>query len=246
MAPNIKNLVGELQFTDAEIHATRQGLDAAGISMPSFGNIGSALAKELNGPVEGDVAKQTILEEEEPLEEEPEPLEEPEPETLLSNQELRDLFWGNNTDSIVRCQQLFRGALERKRFLARRNLHYDMEEFLICLQAQGRGELARRRYRARLDELYNFEPEVVKVTYCFFCRASSALSCELLLHAVIVLTQYTVSFIYFFCRSKLICVDSYNGKGLRSDSSSTETTWRASSRCRVSSEPRQQETPTAA
>ncbi|KAF9140975.1 hypothetical protein BGX30_005666 [Mortierella sp. GBA39] len=161
MAPNIKNLVGELQFTDAEIHATRQGLDAAGISMPSFGNIGSALAKELNGPVESGVARQTIIEEEEP-----EPLEEviePEPETLLSNQELRDLFWGNNTDSIVRCQQLFRGALERKRFLARRNLHYDMEEFLICLQAQGRGELARRRYRARLDELYEFEPEVVKI-----------------------------------------------------------------------------------
>lgn len=157
MAPNMKNLVGELQFTDAEIHATRQGLDAAGISMPSFGNIGSALAKELNGPVEVGVARQTIIEEE------PEPLEE-EPETLLSNQELRDLFWGNNTDSIVRCQQLFRGALERKRFLARRNLHYDMEEFLICLQAQGRGELARRRYRARLDELYDFEPEVVKVT----------------------------------------------------------------------------------
>lgn len=161
MAPNIKNLVGELQFTDAEIHATRQGLDAAGISMPSFGNIGSALAKELNGPVEGGVARQTIIEEDpEPLEEE---VIEPEPETLLSNQELRDLFWGNNTDSIVRCQQLFRGALERKRFLARRNLHYDMEEFLISLQAQGRGELARRRYRARLDELYEFEPEVVKV-----------------------------------------------------------------------------------
>ncbi|KAG0280272.1 hypothetical protein BGZ95_010710 [Linnemannia exigua] len=122
MAPNMKNLVGELQFTDAEIHATRQ--------------------EELE-----------LMEEEDP----------PEPETLLSNQELRDLFWANSTDSIVRCQQLFRGALERKRFLARRNLHYDMEEFLICLQAQGRGELARRRYRARLDELYDFEPEVVKI-----------------------------------------------------------------------------------
>ncbi|KAF9123131.1 hypothetical protein BGW39_009238 [Mortierella sp. 14UC] len=156
MAPNMKNLVGELQFTDAEIHATRQGLDAAGISMPSFGNIGSALAKELNGPAEAAVAQQTIIEEEEPV-------EEPEPETLLSNQELRDLFWANNTDSIARCQQLFRGALERKRFLARRSLHYGMEEFLICLQAQGRGELARRRYRARLDELYDFEPEVVKI-----------------------------------------------------------------------------------
>lgn len=249
MAPNIKNLVGELQFTDAEIHATRQGLDAAGISMPSFGNIGSALAKELNGPVEGGVAKQTILEEEEPQEKEPKPLEEveePEPETLLSNQELRDLFWGNNTDSIVRCQQLFRGALERKRFLARRNLHYDMEEFLICLQAQGRGELARRRYRARLDQLYDFEPEVVKVIYYSFCRFSPARPC---LRVNVVLCNcidriYPHSYLIF--RSKLICVDSCSGKSLRSDSSSTEKTWRALSRCRVSSELRQQEMPTAA
>ncbi|KAF9322348.1 hypothetical protein BG003_000019 [Podila horticola] len=156
VAPNIKNLVGELQFTDAEIHATRQGLDAAGISMPSFGNIGSALAKELNGP--GEVAVvETIPEEPE----EPEP--EPEPVTLLSNQELRDLFWANNTDSILKCQALFRGALERKRFVERRELHYDMEEFLIQVQAQGRGEIARRRFRDRMNHLYTFEPQVVTI-----------------------------------------------------------------------------------
>lgn len=102
VAPNIKNLVGELQFTDAEIHATRQGLDAAGISMPSFGNIGSALAKELNVPEVAVAIAETIPEEpeepeepekpEEPEEpEEPEP--EPEPETLLSNQERK---WRQN------------------------------------------------------------------------------------------------------------------------------------------------------
>ncbi|KAG0056318.1 hypothetical protein BGZ83_005686 [Gryganskiella cystojenkinii] len=156
LAPNIKNLVGELQFTDAEIHATRQGLDAAGISMPSFGNIGSALAKELNEP-ELAIAE-TIPEEEEEEEE-----EEPEPETLLSNKELRDLFWANNTDSILRCQHLFRGALDRKRFLARRELHLDMEEFLIQVQAQGRGELIRRQFRDRMNHLYSCEPQVVTI-----------------------------------------------------------------------------------
>ena len=233
MAPNMKNLVGELQFTDAEIHATRQGLDAAGISMPSFGNIGSALAKELNGPVEGGVARQTIIE------------EEPEPETLLSNQELRDLFWGNNTDSIVRCQQLFRGALERKRFLARRNLHYDMEEFLICLQAQGRGELARRRYRARLNELYEFEPDIVKVTNNLLLQL---VCCHDFLDDMTEIGHALSDTILFpcLCRFKPICEDFCSGKGLQSDNSSTETTWRASSRCKVSSEPRQQEMPTAA
>ncbi|KAG0317640.1 hypothetical protein BGZ99_006182 [Dissophora globulifera] len=156
MAPNIKNLVGELQFTDAEIHATRQGLDAAGISLPSFGNVGSALAKELGGSGRFEVAvTETIPEEEEE--------EEEEPETLLSNQELRDLFWANNTDSIVHCQRLFRGALERKQFLERRDLHYQMEAFMIQVQAQGRGELARRKFRLRTQQLYTFEPQVVTI-----------------------------------------------------------------------------------
>lgn len=154
LAPNIKNLVGELQFTDAEIHATRQGLDAAGISMPSFGNIGSALAKELNEP-ELAIA--------ETIPEEPEEEEEPEPETLLSNQELRDLFWANNADSIAHCQHLFRGALDRKRFLARRELHEDMEEFLIQVQALGRGEIVRRQFRNRMAHLCACEPQVITV-----------------------------------------------------------------------------------
>ncbi|KAF8970765.1 hypothetical protein BGZ52_010424, partial [Haplosporangium bisporale] len=161
VAPNIKNLVGELQFTDAEIHATRQGLDAAGISMPSFGNIGSALAKELNGPEVAVAVAETIPEEPEEPEPVPVPTPEPEPETLLSNQELRDLFWANNTDSILKCQALFRSALDRKRFVERRKLHYDMEEFLIQVQAQGRGEIARRRFRDRMNHLYAFEPQIV-------------------------------------------------------------------------------------
>lgn len=154
MAPNIKNLVGQLQFTDAEIHATRRGLDAAGISLPSFGNVGTALARELNGPERVVVA--SIPE----VVEEPEP----EPETLLSNQELRDLFWANNTASIVRCQEIWRGALERKKFLERRNLHMEMEEFFIILQAQSRGELVRRRFRNRMRELNAFEHQAVTVS----------------------------------------------------------------------------------
>ncbi|KAF9580557.1 hypothetical protein BGW38_002736 [Lunasporangiospora selenospora] len=170
LAPNIKNLVGELQFTDAEIHATRQGLDAAGVTMPSFGNIGTALAKELSGPEIAVV--ETIPEEEEPEEpevfvepeepeapEEPEP--EPEPETLLSNEELREIFWAQNADRVAKCQHLVRGALERKRFLARQQLHYDMEDFMVQVQAQGRGVLSRRLFRERMDRLYEFEPYAV-------------------------------------------------------------------------------------
>ncbi|KAF9189282.1 hypothetical protein BGZ51_009729 [Haplosporangium sp. Z 767] len=155
MAPGIKNLVGELQFTDAEIHATRQGLDAAGISMPSFGNVGTALAKELKGPMPQTAIAEVIPEEEEEIVEEP--------ETRLSNQELRDLFWANNTDKIVRCQELFRGALDRKRFLARREMHRQMEEFLVQVQAQGRGVLTRQRIRKRIEELHSYEQQAVTI-----------------------------------------------------------------------------------
>ncbi|KAG0000526.1 hypothetical protein BGZ65_004291 [Modicella reniformis] len=166
MAPNIKNLVGQLQFTDAEIHATSRGLDAAGISLPSFGNVGSALARELNGPeraVVKSIPEEIEEEEEVEEEEEEEEEEEPEPETLLSNQELRDLFWANNTASIVRCQEIWRGALERKQFLERRNLHMQMEEFFIILQAQSRGELVRRRFRNRMQELDGFGRQAVTI-----------------------------------------------------------------------------------
>ncbi len=36
LAPEINNLVGKLQFTDAEIKATQKGLDATGVNMPNF------------------------------------------------------------------------------------------------------------------------------------------------------------------------------------------------------------------
>ncbi|KAF9976681.1 hypothetical protein BGZ73_008078 [Actinomortierella ambigua] len=162
MAPNIKNLVGELQFTDAEIAATRKGLDAAGVTLPSFGNVGTALARELSAPEHA--ITETIPEEAEEEEEEVvvEEVVEPE-ETRLTNQELRDIFWANNTDKVVRCQRLFRGALERKRFLEQRATRLAMEEFFVQVQAQARGELARRRFREHLQRMEAFEPYVTKI-----------------------------------------------------------------------------------
>ncbi|KAI8996948.1 hypothetical protein BDB01DRAFT_862678 [Pilobolus umbonatus] len=48
MAPNIKNLLGQLQFTNEELSATQRHLDMSGISMPNFLNVGSSLRRELN------------------------------------------------------------------------------------------------------------------------------------------------------------------------------------------------------
>ncbi|KAG0237507.1 hypothetical protein BGW42_000717 [Actinomortierella wolfii] len=161
MAPNIKNLVGELQFTDAEIAATRKGLDAAGVTLPSFGNVGTALARELSAPEHA--ITETIQEEEEEPAEQEEQLEEEDEGTLLTNQELRDIFWANNTDKVVKCQRLFRGALERKRFVEQRAARLAMEEFFVQVQAQARGELARRRFYERLRQMEIFDPIAVKI-----------------------------------------------------------------------------------
>lgn len=60
LAQRISNLIGKIDFTDEELQKKQKGLDAAGVAMPSFGNIGKQLAKEIN--------------------EEPEPELEPEPE----------------------------------------------------------------------------------------------------------------------------------------------------------------------
>ena len=44
----VGNLVGKLEFTDDQLQQTQRGLDAAGVSMPQFGGLGKALAKEMN------------------------------------------------------------------------------------------------------------------------------------------------------------------------------------------------------
>lgn len=68
MAEKIGNLVGKIDFTDEELTNKQKGLDAAGVAMPSFGNIGRQLAKEIN--------------------EEPEP--EPEPEETEEESEFQE------------------------------------------------------------------------------------------------------------------------------------------------------------
>ncbi|KAE8250251.1 hypothetical protein A4X13_0g4869 [Tilletia indica] len=90
-ALKVGNLLGKLEFTDAQLQQTQRGLDAAGVAMPSFGAIGKALAKEMNV--------------------EPEP----EPET---EQERIDRELSENVDAIVGLQaasRAFLGRMERDR-----------------------------------------------------------------------------------------------------------------------------------
>ncbi|KAJ3121772.1 hypothetical protein HK098_003406 [Nowakowskiella sp. JEL0407] len=50
LGPSIKDLIGKLDFTDEQIESTQQSLEESGVPMPRFGEVQSALAKELQKP----------------------------------------------------------------------------------------------------------------------------------------------------------------------------------------------------
>ncbi|KAI9009158.1 hypothetical protein DFJ74DRAFT_352748 [Hyaloraphidium curvatum] len=47
MGPKIRDLRGQLSFTDDQLRAEKQKMDEAGVAMPSFGSIESSLSKEM-------------------------------------------------------------------------------------------------------------------------------------------------------------------------------------------------------
>ncbi|RKP27978.1 hypothetical protein SYNPS1DRAFT_26408 [Syncephalis pseudoplumigaleata] len=117
-APNIKNLVGKLEFTDAELLETQKELALSKIAMPAFNNIGNQLARELKEPI-------------------------PETEPELSEEEGWEQQWKAHTDQLVMLQALSRGYLVRQQELHRHNQLKQHEMQFIHLQSLARGHLAR-------------------------------------------------------------------------------------------------------
>lgn len=117
-ALKVGNLVGKLEFTDAQLQQTQRGLDAAGVAMPSFGALGRNLAKEMN--------------------EEPEP--EPETEEERVNRELHECI-----DSVIALQAITRGFLARRAYhrklIEERRRQREVEEEMARRRAE---EEARR------------------------------------------------------------------------------------------------------
>ncbi|RKP07724.1 hypothetical protein THASP1DRAFT_30466 [Thamnocephalis sphaerospora] len=141
-APNIKNLIGKLEFTgaytDAELLATQKELNLAKIAMPAFNNIGSKLSQELR---------------------EPEP--EPEPEPELTPEEAWELRWGEHVDKLARIQALARGHMARRREAQRQQQLKQVEPQFVQLQAHVRGWLARKEQMARQTALESQTDAVV-------------------------------------------------------------------------------------
>ncbi|KAA8574689.1 hypothetical protein EYC84_003939 [Monilinia fructicola] len=120
----IGNLVGQLEFEDHELEEMQKGLDKAGVSMPSFGNMGADFGV-------------------------PEP--EPEPEPVETEEERIDRELGENEALIVELQAQVRGACMRMHLGRTMQGLWDAEEWLVELQSMIRGDFIRQIVEYRLN-----------------------------------------------------------------------------------------------
>lgn len=117
----IGNLVGQLEFEDHELETMQKGLDKAGVSMPSFGNMGANFG--IQAP--------------------PEPVE--------TEQERNDRELGEHEAAIVDFQSQIRGAAARMRCAQTMQGLWDSEDMLVDLQSRIRGDFSRQIAQYRLD-----------------------------------------------------------------------------------------------
>jgi Ras GTPase-activating-like protein IQGAP2/3 len=116
----IGNLVGQLEFEHHELEAMQKGLDRAGVSMPSFGNMGADFGVE------------------------------PEPEPVESEEDRINRELHENELEIIEFQAMIRGALVRIPLTNTMHRLWDSEDMLIELQSRIRGDFARQIAEYRL------------------------------------------------------------------------------------------------
>jgi Ras GTPase-activating-like protein IQGAP2/3 len=119
----IGNLVGQLEFEHHELEAMQKGLDKAGVSMPSFGNMGADFGVEPT----------------------------PEPEPVESEEDRIDRELGENELGVVALQAQIRGAAERMRLGDTMQQLWDFEPILVELQSRIRGDFARQIIEYRMN-----------------------------------------------------------------------------------------------
>jgi Ras GTPase-activating-like protein IQGAP2/3 len=119
----IGNLVGQLEFEHHELEAMQKGLDNAGISMPSFGNMGADFGVEPT----------------------------PEPEPVESEEDRINRELGENEFAITDLQAQMRGAAARMRCTVIMQKLWDSEDMLVELQSRIRGDFSRQIAQYRMD-----------------------------------------------------------------------------------------------
>ncbi|RUS30189.1 hypothetical protein BC938DRAFT_479738 [Jimgerdemannia flammicorona] len=184
MAPTIRNLVGHLQFTDEQLHATQRGLDLAGVAMPNFRNVGYSLDRELNEIPDTDEYEPMYYEpndygeseEDEPLSprtptlnleviEEDSDEDREDYELELSESEKRAMFWNDadNARRLLKCQAIARTIPLHREFKEAQKRHRDLEPMIIKVQAQSRGYMYRKAWERKWQEIEEIENWAIKV-----------------------------------------------------------------------------------
>lgn len=119
----IGNLVGQLEFEHHELEEMQKGLDKAGVSMPSFGNMGADFGVEPT----------------------------PEPEPVESEEDRIDRELGENEIAIVDLQAQIRGAAVRMDLGHTMQRLWDSEDIIVDLQSRIRGDFSRQIAEYRLN-----------------------------------------------------------------------------------------------
>ncbi|KFZ03127.1 hypothetical protein V502_11202 [Pseudogymnoascus sp. VKM F-4520 (FW-2644)] len=118
----IGNLVGQLEFEHHELEAMQKGLDKAGVSMPSFGNMGADFG-----------------------------VPEPEPEPVESEEDRIERELHENEPAVIDLQAQIRGALQRMRLANTMEKLWNSEDWLVDLQSRIRGDFSRQIIDYRLS-----------------------------------------------------------------------------------------------
>ncbi|KAJ3024758.1 UNVERIFIED_CONTAM: hypothetical protein HDU68_007812 [Siphonaria sp. JEL0065] len=183
LSPAINNLVGKLTFTEDQIEATQQSLEASGVAMPQFGNIENALAVAIEEVEESPEEKARKAREEE---------EKARKEhfnknigklihiqSLIRSHQAQKLLMRLKEDDrinkITKVQAIARARHARKRLeslqqrkakLDKENRWHELtsnEKLFVKLQARVRGKKERQKYKARFEHYHNNAEAVIKI-----------------------------------------------------------------------------------
>ncbi|KAJ3801621.1 ras GTPase-activating protein [Lentinula aff. detonsa] len=166
LAERIGNLLGQLQFSDDQLQATQKGLNASGVAMPNFGNVGRELAKEINEEPEIEVETEDERRDRLLLENEG---------SIIALQSVARGFLARQAQTalhghlqlsganIVKVQAQARAAMTRRHMSQQRQARNDLRPWAVGVQAKIRGALARKRWHLHLSSISDSSDAVVKL-----------------------------------------------------------------------------------
>lgn len=134
LAPPIGNLVGKLEFSDADLQNTQRGLDASGIKLPNFSAVGAHFGEP-----------------------------EPEPEPEASEEELMLMALEECEGEIVELQAICKGALLRQSLYTDQYILKKSVGPIVQLQSIVRGKASRQAYNTYATGINRAVPLVNKL-----------------------------------------------------------------------------------